>query len=203
MIIKNKNIFMNMNERMPKSINDFTLKQYLQFTKVAASIQEDKSVESMLNTYKLIEIATNMTEEELDALSVTESNELAEQVKELVVNFNGFETSETPVFTIDSVDYMAKDPQDLDNGEYISLNILKEQYTDTYDLFPRLLAVIIRPATKEYDFETKQERYTLENFNRKDMINLEYRANLFLEKAKAQDVIPVLNFFLSTNKTSV
>jgi hypothetical protein len=92
----------------------------------------------------------------------------------------------------------------LDNGEYISLNLLKEQYADnTYELFPKMLAILIRPATKEYDFERKEEVWNIDKFNRRDILNLELRSNLFLDNAKAGDVVPIINFFLSGTETSV
>ena len=39
-------------------------------------------------------------------------------------------------------DVETKNPNEIDNGEYISLNMLQEQYkNDTYKLFPRILSV--------------------------------------------------------------
>ena len=52
----------------------------------------------------------------------------------------------------------------------------------------------------EYDKERKEEVWTPEPFNRRDILNLELRSDIFLNKAKAKDVIPVLTFFLNTKK---
>ena len=118
-----------------------------------------------------------------------------------MLNNANFTSEASNHFTIDGVDYVAKNPNEIDNGEYISLNMLQEQYkNDTYKLFPRILSVLIRPGKIEYDKERKEEVWTPEPFNRRDILNLELRSDIFLNKAKAKYVIPVLTFFLNTKK---
>ena len=188
--------------KLPNSLNELTLGQYLQFSTIAGEIKDDGSIENTLRTYKLIEVLANATEEQIDELSLAQVAELTTGTKELIDAFVGFESKMEP-FEIDGVWYASKSMDELDNGEYISLNILKEQYgNDTFALFPKLLAVLIRPATKKYDEEKKEDYWELEKFNRRDMLNLEYRADLFYRKAKAQDVIPIINFFLTMKETS-
>lgn len=192
-----------MKVKVPNSINELTLKQYLDFSKQAEQVKDDGSIESMLATYKLIEILCGATEDEVDALKLEEMSEITNKAKELIDTFKGFESKDS-IINIDGVDYMAQKMEDLDNGEYISLNILKEKYgNDLYALYPKLLAILIRPAVKKFDEEKNEEYFEVEPFNRRDITNMEYRANLFLQKAKASDVIPVINFFLSTKQTSV
>jgi hypothetical protein len=206
MIIKNKNIFMNMKREItiPESLNDITLRQYLEFSKVAEGITDEQTIENTLKTYKLIEIITNSTEEEIDELEVKDMEIISTKVKVLIDNFSGFPETSNRHIHIGGVDYAVKDMNELDNGEYISLNLLKEQYADnTYELFPKMLAILIRPATKEYDFERKEEVWNIDKFNRRDILNLELRSNLFLDNAKAGDVVPIINFFLSGTETSV
>lgn len=186
--------------KIPKTIAELTLKQYLEFTKTAEKITDDGSLDSILLTYKLVEIVSGATEEDIDELTIPEVNQLALDVKSIIEGFDGFKP-EYKSFNIDGVDYASKDINNLDNGEYISLNILKEQYkNDSFAMFPKLLAILVRPAKLEYDFETKQEKWVIEKFNRRDVENLDWRADLFYNKAKAGDVIPIINFFLSTNK---
>ena len=186
--------------KIPKTIAELTLKQYLEFTKTAEKITDDGSLDSILLTYKLVEIVSGATEEDIDELTIPEVNQLALDVKSIIEGFDGFKP-EYKSFNIDGVDYASKDINNLDNGEYISLNILKEQYkNDSFAMFPKLLAILVRPAKLEYDFETKQEKWVIEKFNRRDVENLDWRADLFYNKAKSGDGIPIINFFLSTNK---
>ena len=188
---------------VPESLNDITLRQYLEFSKVAEGITEEQTIENTLKTYKLVEIITNSTEEEIDNLPVKDMEVISEKVKHLIDNFQGFNEANNKHITINGVDYSARDINELDNGEYISLNLLKEQYKDdTYGLFPKMLAILIRPSTKEYDFERKEEVWNIEKFNRRDISNLQIRADLFLDNAKAGDVVPIINFFLNGTKIS-
>ena len=186
--------------KLPKSIDELNLRTYLQFFDVLKDMDgEDKeSINNTLRTYKLMEILTGSTEEEIDNLKISESNELAEKIMEIIKDFKGFDESQMNNFEIDGVNYVGVDMNGLDNGEYISLNMLKEQYGNSVnELIPRMLAILIRPGKKEYDFERKEEVWSVEKFNKKDIANLELRKEIFLDKAKAKDVIPIVNFFLS------
>jgi len=195
--------YSNMVVNVPESWDDLTLKQYLEFTKVAETVKEDdNSIENTLRTYKLVEILTGMTEEELDEMSIVDMNDLSAKLSHIITNFK-FNNEPSNHFNIDGVDYVAKNTAELDNGEYITLNILKEQYTNQYELFPMLLSVLVRPGKMEYDPESKKEIWEAEKFNRRDLNNMKLRADLFMEKALAKDVIPVLNFFLSMNQISL
>lgn len=187
---------------VPSSFDELTLKQYLEFTKEAEGLTDDGTIHSTLKTYKLIEIITGSTEEEIDELSLIEMDALSTKVKELIDGFVGFPTKSNS-FNLHGVDYVVKDINNLDNGEYISLNLLKEQWGDDVNsLFPRMLAILIRPGKKEYDNERRDWIWSVEKFNRRDIMNLELRADLFLNKAKAGDVMPVINFFLNGKEIS-
>jgi hypothetical protein len=185
---------------MMDSIDEMTLGQYLEFSKIAESLDKDEANElsfaNLMKTIQLVGILTRLTEEEIDELEVSELNILSEELNKMLLNFN-FSNEASDRFEIDGVLYGVKDVNHIDNGEYISLNILREQTSDSYDVLPKLLAVLVRPATVDYDFETKTEKLNLESFNRRDIENLEHRAKLFYDKALAKDVIPVLNFFLN------
>lgn len=195
--------YTNMLVNVPDGWDDLTLKQYLDFTKVAETVKEDdSSIENTLRTYKLVEILTGLSEEELDQLSISDMNDLSGSIAHIITDFK-FNNEPSNHFNIEGIDYVAKNTQDLDNGEYITLNILKEQHTDIYEFAPLLLSVLIRPGKMTYDAERKEEIWEVEKFNRRDINNMQLRADLFMEKAKAKDVIPVLNFFLSMNQISI
>lgn len=184
---------------IPETFGDLTMKQYLEYSKLSSQLKDDGSFSDTLVTYKIVEVLTNMKEEELDKLTVIDMNDLSAKVADIIKSFNYNEERDVH-FNIDGIDYVAKNINELDNGEYITLNILKEQYKQQEELFPRLLAVLIRPGKKDYDFEKKEEIWNIEPFNKKDLSNLELRANIFMEKAKAKNLIPVLNFFLNMSE---
>jgi hypothetical protein len=129
-------------------------------------------------------------------LLIDEVRDLSSKIGDSLKSFN-FQSPPSKSFTIDGVDYVAKDTAAIDNGEYISMNILREQYKNDLELLPKLLAILIRPGKKEYDFEKKKEIWIVDKFNRRDIENLHLRADIFLNKAKAKDVIPVISFFLN------
>lgn len=184
---------------LPASLDELTLGQYLQYNKLSENIKEnDESIANVLNTYKIIEVITGATEEEIDELLIEEVKDLSEKVS-TILKQTKFNENPSGHIVIDGVDYVAKKMNEIDNGEYISLNILREQYTNDLDLLPKMLAILIRPGTKSFDAERGEEVWTIEKFNRRDIENLELRANKLLEKGKAKDLVPIINFFLSMN----
>lgn len=189
--------YTKVNINLPESLDDLTLKQYLDYSNISKDIKgDDESIENILRTYKVIEILTGSTEEEIDELLIDEVRDLSSKIGASLKSFN-FQSPPSKSFTIDGVDYVAKDTTAIDNGEYISMNILREQYKNDLELLPKLLAILIRPGKKEYDFEKKKEIWIVDKFNRRDIENLHLRADIFLNKAKAKDVIPVISFFLN------
>jgi hypothetical protein len=196
MEVKYKNCTLN----VPESLDELTLGQFLNYYKIANTISEENTeLDNLLNTYKIIESITGANEETIDSLLIEEVNDLAIKLSKTFDQTN-FKKEADEHMVIDGVDYVAKSVNEIDNGEYISLNILREQYKNDIDLFPRLLAILVRPGKKEFDPERNEETWTIEKFNRRDINNLELRAKKFLEKGRAKDLIPVVNFFLTTNE---
>ena len=195
--------YTNISVNIPDSIDDLSLRKYLDYTRISEGLKEgDDSISNILKTYDIVGIITDLTEEQIDELLVEEMNDLSFKVRDLLVDFE-FKVEPDQHFQIDGVDYVAKDPTQLDNGEYISLNIIRETTESQWDLLPKLLSILIRPGKKEYDFEKKEEVWVIEKYNRRDIENMEFRAQLFLDKAKAKDLIPVLNFFLNMSEKLV
>ena len=179
------------------SWNDITLKQYIEYSKVVIDLSKaTNTLEKFVKTNKLVEILCNLTEEEVDEIVINDMNLITEDIMDMISNMNYSDF--TNHFNIDGIEYATKDTNELNNAEYISLNMIREQYIDSFDSFPRLLAVLIRPAKKLYDEETKQDKWVVEKFNKNDIDNLEFRANLFINKALAKDVAPPLSFFLNS-----
>lgn len=184
---------------LPESLDELNLQTFIKYSLISENIKpDDDGIDNILNTYKLIEIITGCSEEQVDELLIDEVADLSNKLQQ-VLSQTTFKSAPEKHFVIDGVDYVAIDTNELTNGEYISLNILKEKYTEPEELLPRLLAILVRPGTKSFDAEKNEEIWSVEKFNRRDINNLELRAQKFLEKGKAKDLIPVINFFLAMN----
>lgn len=181
---------------LPKSLGELTLKNFLDFTDISKTIDPDKELDSLLKTFKLVEIITDSTEEEVDTWSRTKTDLITTEIKKLIEDFRGFEALPQTHFNINGVDYASRQIDDLDNGEIISLNILKENHAnDLHQLYKMLLSILVRPATKQTDKEGI-EYWEIEPLNRRDIANLEHRANLFYNNVSADKLIPLISFFL-------
>lgn len=183
---------------MPTSFDDLSLGVYLQFMEKAKDIKGDGSINDEIISLKLIEILTGASEEDIDAVQIAEMKIMAEKLKVLIDQMTEFDGVAARTIEIEGITYVAKDYNHLDNGEYISLNLLQERYgSNNIEAIPMMLAILVRPGTKKYDFEKGVEYWEIEPFSRRDTENMEFRANLFKTKAKAKDLMPLATFFLS------
>ena len=178
--------------QMPTAWEDMNLKKYVELAK----LEEAKESFGMPELYllKIIEALCDAEQGDLDDLTLDMVGELSQEV--------GFLQQE-PVWgnsrhiEIEGMDYVF--PEDLNKltmGEYISIKTLQEQQTSQADLIPWLLAIILRPGKKEYNEETKKEKWIQDKFN---TANLEYRKELFMKQPVFNLMGPV-SFFLSGNE---
>jgi hypothetical protein len=80
-------------------------------------------------------------------------------------------------------------------GEYVSIKTLCNG-KDTYEALPYILAIILRPATREVSIETEEVSWRLNKF---DAENIEYRVRLF-QDLPISKVLGAVNFFLNTTE---
>ncbi len=99
---------------------------------------------------------------------------------------------------LDNKLYACVDLNNLSTGEYISIKMMMGDEKTILQGLPKLLAVIIRPAEKFIDEETKQERIKIEKFS---IDNLSWRAAQF-SKLRIVDVLHWTTFFLTGRKPS-
>ena len=185
---------------IPDSWDEIKLGKYLEFDKVASSINDENPWDAQLKTYKLIEIICDITEEEMDDITVIETNDLANRFNELVKQRTGISIEPKRSFVINDTTYMSIDPKKMSNSEYITANMLLEQYgQNSIELIPKLLAILIRPTEQIYNNEKKMWDEYPKKFDKRDYEDLEWRSKLFWEKANAMDVLPIADFFLNTN----
>jgi hypothetical protein len=179
--------------QMPTDWQDMNLRKYVELAK----LEEMKESFGMPELYllKVIEALCDAEGGDLDDLTLDMVSELANEV--------GFLQAE-PVWSntrhieIEGKDYVF--PEDLNRltmGEYISIKTLQEQQTTQADLIPWLLAIILRPGRKEYNEETKKEKWIQDKFN---TANLEWRKELFMNQPVMNLMGPV-TFFLNGNGT--
>lgn len=175
--------------QMPTEWDDVTLEVYVKL----AELEEKKETFGIPELYllKVLECLCNVEEDgDLDELTLDTVNEL--------VSLIGY-IQEEPKWTntnhlvIDGIDYVF--PNDLNKltmGEYISIKTLQEG-TTTAGIIPYILAIILRPGTKEVDAETGKERWVQEKFSTG---NLEWRKELFMKQPVFNLMGPV-TFFLN------
>lgn len=180
---------------------DLTLRQYLEYAKLVNNLKSEGDLSDMLLVLRMVEIFLNLSEDELDSYSMTDTNICIDKITDLINNLKEHkDETVSESIEIDGTTYFMRSLKDLNGistGEYISLETIKTQYANDYtEMATHLLAILVRPATKVFNEETKETVLTIDKFDKKDIMNLEYRANLF-KNVKAGVLVPILNFFLS------
>ena len=186
---------------LPNSLDEITFGKWLDYSREIAGFNQldPASLEAQVKLVRMCEILAGMEEGELDELMIDEVALLIKFATEMVNATSDFKPDEA--FQIEERWYAGrtlKTMSDLTNGEYISLKTLQTQYeADPLLFLPLAVAILIRPAMRIEDGETGETKWVLEKFSSKDIENLEWRANLFKEKALAKDIMPVISFFLN------
>jgi hypothetical protein len=174
--------------QMPTEWNDVTLEVYVRL----AELEEKKEAFGIPELYllKVLECLCNAEDGDLDELTLDIVNELVGLIGYIQEEPNWVNTNH---LVIDEVDYVF--PNDLNRltmGEYISIKTLQENNT-TAGIIPYILAIILRPGTKEIDAETGKEKWVQEKFSTS---NLEWRKELFMKQPVFNLMGPV-TFFLN------
>lgn len=193
--------FEELMKRMPKTADEISLGLYINYAKQLEHIKPDEydTIMGQLKLFSVVATILGVAEEDMDEISLDDTEKLCTGVSELITKAKDFKPSDH--FTIDGTTYATrqlKDMNSLTHGEYVSISTLRDQYkNDNWGLIPFALAILIRPAKLVKDDETGIERWVQDKFSSRDIENLDHRAKLFLEKALAKDLIPVLNFFMN------
>lgn len=190
-------------EKMPKTLDEINLQLYLDFARETRKLSDidQNSIDAQMIIFRLVELFLGVNEGEIDDMPLADIQVLCEKVTALISEQKQFVAADH--FTIGETTYATrkiKDMNSLTTGEYTSIKTLQESMKDELDFLPYALAILIRPAHLVKDEETGTERWVQDKFNQRDIDNLEWRVNLFKEKALAKDLIPVCNFFLNGNE---
>jgi hypothetical protein len=175
--------------QMPTNWDEVTLNVYVKL----AELEEKKETFGIPELYllKVLECLCNVEEDgDLDELTLDLVNDLVSSIGYIQEEPSWTNTNH---LVIEGQDYVF--PNDLNRltmGEYISIKTLQEG-TTTAGIIPYILAIILRPGTKEVDAETGKEKWVQEKFS---TANLEWRKELFMKQPVFNLMGPV-TFFLN------
>lgn len=190
--------------QVEEQLMDLTLRKYFAVMKIIDKLPKDEellveyleTIEGQLDFFDMVECLID----DYDSILVDDMGIVNEWVSNLITNFN-IDQSVKPYIEIAGNKYATRTlttMNDLTSGEYISIKVYQDRFgNDIYAFAPYVLAILIRPAEEVIDEETGETRWIQQKFDKKDIANIEWRANQFLN-ARAGDLIPVLNFFLNT-----
>jgi hypothetical protein len=174
---------------MPTDWNEVTLNVYVRL----AELEEKKETFGIPELYllRVLECLCNVEEEgDLDELTLDLVNDLVGSIGYIQQEPTWTNTNH---LVIEEQDYVfPNDLNALTMGEYISIKTLQEG-TSTSGIIPYILAIILRPGTKEIDAETGKEKWVQEKFSTG---NLEWRKELFMKQPVFNLIGPV-TFFLN------
>ncbi|CAB4154142.1 hypothetical protein UFOVP630_26 [uncultured Caudovirales phage] len=175
--------------QMPTNWDEVTLNVYVRL----AELEEKKETFGIPELYllRVLECLCNVEEEgDLDELTLDLVNDLVGSIGYIQQEPTWTNTNH---LVIEGQDYVfPNDLNALTMGEYISIKTLQEG-TTTAGIIPYILAIILRPGTKEVDAETGKERWVQEKFSTG---NLEWRKELFMKQPVFNLMGPV-TFFLN------
>ena len=188
---------------LPDSISQLPLRNYFGIVDILSKVPELKEdyFSTLQGEIDLYDICDLCIDDSIDDMSLTDIGFVIEGVVKLISNFQIPTAQKTNVIDIDGVTYVSRtlrDMNDLKGGEYISIKMYQEKFN--YELAkyaPYILAILIRPGHKELDRSTNQEVWVQEPFDKRSISNIDFRANLFLDRISAEELIPVIGFFLN------
>ena len=189
-IILNNRVF-----NLPNDIGELPLKSFFEVMRVLENMPKDDTIDDL----KFIEILEVFVGD-IDDVLVSDLDVLGEEVSKLITKFEMPTQVETH-FECEGRTYLTRNVNgmsELSTGEYISIKVYQDKFNnDLFSYAPYVLAILCRPCMKIYDGETNEEKWVQEPFNKKDIDNLEWRADFFLNRVPAKNIWPVLNFFLN------
>ncbi len=189
------------------SWDELLLWQYIEYAKLNIPSEPTteylNSYEAFENNIRVIEILCGLEQDGCDSMTDKEFNELQNMVIDKINTLPVIDKSLVlkPYFELNGITYVTQNLQSLNEvslGEKASISMLQKKHIGSeLDFIPIMTAILIRPGKLVKNEETGKEEWEIEVFNKRDVKNLEHRADLFRKYAKASDTIPVYNFFLS------
>ena len=156
----------------PKSWDELTLKQFQEIEKYYSDKDKDFDIREVLHIF------TNKTEDEINALPITFTNELLNELSFLKEQPKYGDAS--PKIEIDGEEYCINVMEKLKTGEYVAIDTILK--SDPHD-YISILAVLCRKNGEIYDSKFEAEVF-------------EDRQKLFA-KQPIMKIMPLIAFFLN------
>jgi hypothetical protein len=172
--------------------DELTLGQLLEFEDCVKNQSSFEIQEEFM--CRVFEILCDVEPGGLDEMDLDELGNLTEAIKPLLTPRQPSDPKE--FILINDIQYILDRNQSGKRNmrEMKIIGLIKARSTKEIEIIPRMLAVLVRPGKIEFHPETGEKVYTLEKLN---MDDIEGRAELFMKKVKATDVIDYLTFFLN------
>jgi hypothetical protein len=175
---------------LPECYDEVKLSTYIK----VAQLESKRNMYDFEELYliNLLEVMCDAEPNELNDLSLEELQTMT--TKLVFLKDDKFDPEKH--IEIDGKDYaFIKSMSKMSLGEYVSIKTLCNG-KDTYEALPYILAIILRPATREVSIETEEVSWRLNKF---DAENIEYRVRLF-QDLPISKVLGAVNFFLNTTE---
>lgn len=193
--------------KLPESILDLPLSRYLEVVKITEKLtkMEPEKVSEYFSSIEgsidILDLISLIIGEDADGIPVKYIEEITEKVIDLIMQ-DGLPQWQ-PTFEINNILYATRNINNLnevDAGEMISIKTYQSNMNnDFYQYAPYVAAILIRPTQEVVDEETGEKRIEIQPFSRKDIQNLEWRAELF-KNTETRLILPTLTFFLTGKK---
>lgn len=190
---------------LPDSLGDLKPIQYMNFFSIVAKLPvTEEELRELLSTFQgemiMIELSKIMIDGDIDDVLIEDLHLLSAYIFNLITK-NDMDLLVPKSFKIDDIEYAVTDMDKIKTGEYISIKICQEQHKNNpIDYINDVCSILCRPCSHVMNVETGEDMIVISKFDEHQMSMIKQRSDIFKNKGKARDIVPVLNFFLSMKK---
>jgi hypothetical protein len=188
----------NLTINLPKSWNEITLEQFINFMKWINNKPQnfEDELTALIYNVDLIKIFSfdKLGDNFLNEINLVDLKMIVDELQEFIISQPQYEKRDH--FIYNDVTYSFVEPNNMSVGEYVSYRQLAEGKKAGLDVLPDLLAILCRPADKVFNEELKKDVYVVKKFEANDIA---YRADL-MRKMPAFLVVAAADFFFYGNE---
>lgn len=176
--------------KIKTSWDEVTLEEYMKISEI--ELDEELKINPISKSLKFISILSDKNENEIFEMDQVMFSELLEKISFIMISEP---VKRDGIFKINGVDYMFHPDFDkLTTGEIISIQtICNDAVKEDRSFLPEILSMLIRPCSKRFDEERKEDIFEIEKFK---LENLEHRRKLFLKELKVPYFVKHLDAFM-------
>jgi hypothetical protein len=186
------NFKINDNEyKIPTTWDEITLGKFIEIGKLDQ--MKDTYIIDDLYYIRLVEILSDIYNNDLDDLEITEFKNILENISFI---------NEVPKWkVVQHIEigedlYVVRDLNKLTMGEKISISTLIKDKNE-FDVLLYIIAIVVRPGKRVYDNELKKDIYIIDKFDG-DMDKINNRISI-LKGLSCTQLMGISNFFLNGN----